>query len=267
MPALEVVYEAGGLPAYPLPEELAAAYGSLGFAEPRLFANFVASLDGVVAIPRVPGSTKLVADRSEADRFVMGLLRACADVVVMGASTFRGSAEARWTPASIYPPGEEAYAALRRALERAERPELAIVSASGALDPKLPALQAGAIVFTTDRGAERLAETLPPASALIPLGPEVDVAAAVEALRARGHGLILSEGGPTLLGSLLDAGLVDELFLTLSPVVAGRAPGDVRLGLVEGRAFLPERRLGGTLLSVRRAGSHLFLRYDLTGTS
>ena len=67
-------------------------------------------------------------------------------------------------------------------------------------------------------------------------------------------------GGPTLFGSLLDAGLVDELFLTLSPVLAGRAEGD-RLGLVERLELLPDRRVTGELASVRRHGSHLFLRY------
>ncbi|MCC6224535.1 MAG: dihydrofolate reductase family protein [Thermoleophilia bacterium] len=262
LPPLQVLYEAAGLPEFPLPEELGAVYGgSLGFTEPRLIANFVSSLDGAVAIPSIPASTKVIADRSETDRFVMGLLRACADALIMGASTFRGSAEARWTPASIYPRGESAYAELRRALGRSEAPELAIVSGSGALDPALPALRAGALVFTTNRGAERLEGMLPPASTPIPLGENVDVIAAIGILRARGHRLILSEGGPTLFGSLLDAGLVDELFLTLSPLVAGRAAGEERLSLVERMAFLPGRRVAAELLGVRRTGAHLFLRY------
>jgi riboflavin biosynthesis pyrimidine reductase len=261
---LEVLYEPEGLPAFPLPEQLAAVYGgSLGFPDSRLFANFVSTLDGVVAIPSVAGSTKLVSDGKELDRFVMGLLRACSDVLVMGASTFRGSSEARWTPGSIYPPAEAAYEDLRRALGRTGPSELAVVTRSGRLDPGYPALQAGALVFTTDGGADRLEGELPPASTLIALGDRVDPAAVAEILKARGHRLILSEGGPTFLGTLLDAGLVDELFLTLSPVVAGRSPEDARLSLVEGTAFLPERRLGGRLLGARRAGEHLFLRYEL----
>lgn len=261
---LEVLYEADHPPAFPLPADLAAIYGgSLGFREPRLFANFVSSLDGVVAIPSLPGSTKLIADRSDVDRFVMGLLRACADALLMGASTFRGSSEARWTPGSIYPPGEAAYAELRRALGRPPAPELVIVSSSGALDPGYPALRAGALVFTTAAGAERLQGSLPSASTLVSLGDRVDLATVVDALHARGHRLILSEGGPTLLGSLLDAGVVDELFLTLSPLVAGRSREEERLSLVEWTLFLPERRLGWRLLGARRGGSHLFLRYEL----
>ena len=261
---LEVLHEANGLQAFPLPDELAGVYGgSLGFPQPRLFANFVSSLDGVVAIPGVPASTKLISDKSDLDRFVMGLLRACADCLVMGASTFRGSSEARWTPGSIYPPAEEPYAELRRALGRVEGPELAVVTRSGSLDPGYPALEAGALVFTTRSGAERLTGTLPAASTVVALGDDADLKAMVENLRERGHRLILSEGGPTFLGSLLDDALVDELFLTLSPLVAGRSPAEERLSLVERTPFLPDRRLAGRLLSVRRGGSHLFLRYEL----
>ena len=52
---MELLFEAPGLPAFELPEELAAVYGgSLGFEEPRVFANFVSTLDGVVAIPSLP---------------------------------------------------------------------------------------------------------------------------------------------------------------------------------------------------------------------
>jgi hypothetical protein len=52
LPALEALYETPELPEFDLPAALADAYGgSLGFSEPRLYANFVASLDGVVAVP------------------------------------------------------------------------------------------------------------------------------------------------------------------------------------------------------------------------
>jgi riboflavin biosynthesis pyrimidine reductase len=264
MRSLEVLYEADGLLAYPLPTELENAYGgTLGFPETRVFANFVSSLDGVVAIQGVPRSAQLIRGESEADRLVMGLLRACADALVVGASTFRGSAEAHWTAESIYRPAEASYGELRAVLGRPRPPELAVVTASGLLDPVHPALVAGALVLTTDHGAERLATALPPASTLVSLGEEIDMRAALDALRSRGHRLILSEGGPTLLGSLLDAGLLDELFLTLSPVLAGRHEDARRLSLVEDAALLPDRRVGGELLGVRREGAHLFLRYAL----
>jgi hypothetical protein len=94
--------------------------------------------------------------------------------------------------------------------------------------------------------------------------PRLNPAAAVQALRAGGHELILCEGGPTVLGSLLETKLVDELFLTTSPLLAGRAPGRSRPGLVETAEFLPARSVSGRLLSLRRDESHLFARYALT---
>ena len=93
-------------------------------------------------------------------------------------------------------------------------------------------------------------------------GRHVDLPAAVDALRARGYGRILSESGPHLFGSLVEAQLIDELFLTVSPLVAGHAPGAVTaLSLIEGLTLLPETRVAWDLHGVRRHGSHLFLRY------
>jgi len=72
---------------------------------------------------------------------------------------------------------------------------------------------------------------------------------------------ILIEGGPRLLGEFYAQRLVDEQFLTVAPHIAGRDYGDGRLGLVMGQAFAPDDTRWGTLTDVRRAGSHLFLRY------
>ena len=263
---LELLYEAAGLPELPLPEALATRYGGpLGFEEPRLLMNFVSSLDGVVAIPAEAESPRLLGGGTDADRFVMALLRACAGSLLMGASTFRGSSEARWTAASLYAAAAEDFAELRRRLELDPEPLLAVVTRSGALDPSHPALEAGALVFTTERGAARLRGSVPGAAEVLVTdsGGAVDLAAAVGELRARGHGVVLSEGGPTMFGSLLDAGIADELFLTISPRLAGRPGGEERLGLVEGVALLPDRPVQGRLLSARRDGDHLFLRYEV----
>ena len=86
----------------------------------------------------------------------------------------------------------------------------------------------------------------------------------VAALRAEGYRSILTEGGPHLFGQLLAAGLVEQLFLTLAPALAGRQRDSTQIGLVEGTSLLPGIDVRGRLLSVRRSGSHLFLRYDLT---
>ncbi len=86
--------------------------------------------------------------------------------------------------------------------------------------------------------------------------------AAVAALYTRGHQLVVCEVGLHLFGSLLAADLVDELFLTRSPLLAGRGDG-ARLGLVEGNALLPAVHRDARLVSVRCARDHLFVRYEL----
>jgi riboflavin biosynthesis pyrimidine reductase len=261
---LELLYEPEGLAAFELPEELAALYpGSLGFESPRLFANFVATADGVVAIPSVEQSNKLIAAGSAADRFVMGLLRACADAVVVGSGTLAASPGGRWTPKQAYPDAAAAYDALREALGVSPAPEIVIQTGSGAVDPAHPLFEDGALVLTTDVGRTLLGDRLPKASSVVALGPGtvVDPVAAVGALRARGHRLILHEGGPHAIGSFFEAGVVDELFLTISPLLVGRAMLDPRLALVEGANLLPGRRL--RLLGARRDTDHLFVRYEI----
>jgi riboflavin biosynthesis pyrimidine reductase len=261
---LEVLFEADGLPSFDLPPELERLYGgTLGFRAPRLYANFVSTVDGVVAIPSIPGSNQIIAAGSEADRFLMGLLRAFADVVVIGTGTLHGSPQGRWSPAGPHPASGDALAELRRQLELPPLPELAILTRSGSLDVDHPVLERGAMVITTDRGRAALGDRLPAASTVESVGAELDPRDAVALLRERGHALVLTEGGPTVFGSLVAAGLVDELFLTVSPLLAGRPEPDDRLQLVEDAPLLPDAGVEGRLLSARRAGSHLFLRYEL----
>jgi len=93
-------------------------------------------------------------------------------------------------------------------------------------------------------------------------GEQVDVVAVVHELRNRNLGVLLTEGGPNLMGQLIDRGLLDEAFLTVSPVVAGQAETR-RLGMVEGIELLPKRGAWSRLLSARRHGDYLFLRYRL----
>jgi len=260
-----VLAEEPGLPELELPEELRRLYGGgLGFAGPRLFANFVQTIDGVVSIPDVPRSNALIADESEADRFLMGLLRACAGAVLVGSGTMLASPQGTWRPERVYPPAAEAFAELRRRLGLAERPLVACVTAGGSFDPAHPILEESALVLTTASAAAGLRASVPAATDVVAVneGDRVDLRLALGALRARGHALVLSEGGPTLFGSLLAAGLADELFLTVSPLLAGRDRSP-RLSLVEGVELLPEVRTEARVLSVRRDGGHLFLRYAL----
>ncbi|MGH3133307.1 MAG: dihydrofolate reductase family protein [Gaiellaceae bacterium] len=264
---LEVLFEREGLPTVDLPQQLHELYGgSIGFDEPRLYANFVSTIDGVVAIPAIPRSNALVAGSSDADRFVMGLLRAFADVVLVGAGTLASSPNGTWLPERVFPPAAAAFAELRRRLGRAERPEVAILTGRGSIAPTHPVLASGALVLTSEPGAVRLQGDLPEASTVAIVGeePEIDLRRAVEALHERRHGLILSEAGPHTFGGLVAAGLVDELFLTISPLVAGDRGQPTRLGLAESVDLMP-RGVRARLLGLRRHEEHLFLRYELDG--
>jgi len=82
--------------------------------------------------------------------------------------------------------------------------------------------------------------------------------------RASAGKLILVEGGPRLVADFYAERLLDELFLTLSPQIAGRGAGVERISLVMGQTFAPRNPLWGTLTDLRRGSSHLFLRYSFS---
>lgn len=259
MKPLERLFERDGLPGFDLPAGLAALYGGdFGFARPRVYANFVSSLDGVVALAGAGESGQRVSGGSEPDRFLMGLLRATADAVLIGAGTFRKIARALWHAEDIYPPAAELFAELRAQLGLRRHPLLVVVTASGEIDPQQPALR-DALIVTTPAGEARLRGTLPPGARVVaPDAARVSPRVLLDLLHADGLQAILTEGGPSVLGELLEAGLVDELFLTTAPRLFGRAPGDGRKSLVDG-VDLGGQPLG--LASVRRHESYLFLRY------
>jgi riboflavin biosynthesis pyrimidine reductase len=230
-----------------------------------VYANFVASIDGVVALgPEYPSSGSAISGRKSADRFVMGLLRACADAVLIGAGTLRATPRHRWTPDHVCPQAAPDFAELRRSLRRATQPELVVVTASGDVPTEHPALQSGALVATTLDGAGRLDGRLPAACTLLTAGEgsTLRMADVLAALHAHGHTAVLTEGGPHLIGHLLGEGLVDEVFLTISPVLAGRTDTS-RPGLIAGLELLPNRPAWTDLISARRRDSYLFLRYRL----
>jgi riboflavin biosynthesis pyrimidine reductase len=267
---------------------------------PYVVANFVATVDGVISLVE-PGhaSGGEISGFSEPDRMIMGLLRARADAVIFGSGTLHQDSGHVRTAAYVYPELAEQYAALRRRTGRTQpHPLNVVVSASGRVDlaeptfhtPDLPA-----VIATTPAGRMRLvAVGLPPGVEVLAVEGDgagtpgvkethpapgaadggvrpataltssvgVDPTALLNALgREYGVRLALHEGGPHVLAAFVAAGVVDELFLTLAPQLAGRSPGAERLGLLEGHAFAPGAAPWGGLLSVKRAGDHLFLRY------
>src|SRR5437867_297418 len=160
---LDVLFEDAALATVELPSDLHRLYGSdLGFDEPRVYANFVSTLDGVVSIPSIPGSNRLINMESEADRFVMGLLRAFADVVLVGSGVLRASPRGTWRAGKVYPGAEEAFAELRARLGKPPAPEVAILTGSGSIDPAHPVLGSRSVVLTSSVGSARLDGRLPP---------------------------------------------------------------------------------------------------------
>jgi riboflavin biosynthesis pyrimidine reductase len=230
---------------------------------PCVYANFVSSIDGVVALESgTAASGGIISGRNQADRFVMGLLRAFAEAVLVGAGTVRAEGgRALWTPEYIFPDAVEGYRALRARLKRSPEPLLVIVSARGDLDPSVQALQVGALVLTTKAAEAGLRSKLPTANRVIAVsdGDRVAPGEIMHALHAEGYHLILTEGGPTLFGQLVEASLVDELFLTVSPALAGQKNN---FGLIHGVDFGKDLKRA-SLRSVRQHESHLFLRYRL----
>lgn len=262
-PPIELLFGAPGVD--DLPDRLAEPYGSgLGLPDRVVYANFVGSIDGIVAIGELGPSSSVISGRDPGDRFVMALLRAAADVVLVGAGTFREHG-GPWTAAVSFPDAAEAFAELRRREGRTPEPSLAIVTASGDLGAGKHGSLEGTIVLTTEKGSGALDGT---GAEVIVLGDDAELEGAriVEHLRERGFRRILTEGGPRLMARLVESRVVQELFLTVSPVIsgAGDRPGE-RSTLTPGLELLPHDRRDAVLRSVRHRGSYLFVRYGLEG--
>jgi riboflavin biosynthesis pyrimidine reductase len=184
-----------------------------------LRANFVTSADGAAYIDgRSAGLS------SDGDMRVFGILRVLADVVLVGAGTARVE---EYKPARRRP----ALAELRAG--RPETATIALVTRTLGLNLLSPLFtetppDARTIVITNEASDPELRAAAAEVADVIVAGEEeVDLGAALDALRERGLGRVLCEGGPHLLGDLSAAGLLDELCLSLSPTLAG--PGAQRI--------------------------------------
>jgi riboflavin biosynthesis pyrimidine reductase len=184
-----------------------------------LRANMVATADGAASLN---GLTQGIS--SDTDRRVFALLRTLCDVILVGASTVR---EEKYKPARP----QELWSHLREG--RPPTPPIAVVSRRLALDPDSPLITAApaharTIVITAAQAPEdRRAELARHADVIVAGDETVDLTAAVSALTKRGHRRMLAEGGPRLLAQLAEAGLLDELCLTIGPLMAG--PGAPRI--------------------------------------
>ncbi|MFD3326512.1 pyrimidine reductase family protein [Streptomyces sp. NPDC058701] len=201
-------------------DELAEAYAypSLGAGEHWLRANMVSTLDGAA---QHDGRSQPIS--GETDMRIFGTLRALADVVVVGAETVR---QEGYRPARA----RDAFAARREAAGQGPAPAIAVVTASLDLDFTLPLFTSPLVPTLVVTGAaapaDRVAEAVEAGAEVVVAGDGtgVDPARAVRELAGRGLRRQLTEGGPRLLGQFVAADALDELCLTISPMLtAGSA--------------------------------------------
>jgi 5-amino-6-(5-phosphoribosylamino)uracil reductase len=280
----EILFDDGedsrfGDPAY-------APYGKLGFPEPPagrpwIYSNFVQSLDGIVSFK---GKHPLGSDISQSaeDRWLMDLLRAHADAVILGANTLVEETRVTGGRGPVYRIEDPALRELRVKLGRKKEKNVFV---TGAMRIDLDAYQVfdgdlvDVIVVTTIKGAARLKEKRahPQVRAVVAgEGDFVDLGKAMQILRDEfGIEYLLCEGGPTLYGYMSRAGLIDEKFITVSPVEIGLLippeqelaeseksnPPRERPTIFAAPGFTKENAPWWRWMSCRRVGDHQFSRY------
>jgi riboflavin biosynthesis pyrimidine reductase len=265
-----------------------APYGKMGFPSahserPWTFANFVQSIDGVASFkgPHAAGSD---ISQSAEDRWLMDLLRAHADAIITGIRTLveetLSAPKLNQGRGPVYRIEDEALRDLRVKFGR-KREKVIFVTASGSIDPRAYRVfdgdQMDSLILTTKAGAVRLQGRIGQ-ERLIIAGQDkmIDLPAAMRTLRKEmsiEH--LLCEGGPTLYGSMARAGLMDEKFVTVSPLEIGLlvppeqgvSPAgtgtqlNVRPTTFMFPGFTKETAPWWRWMSCRRVGDHQFNRY------
>jgi len=272
----------------PFADDALMPYGNLGFPvppsdRPWIYTNFVQSLDGIVSLLGKYASGAEIS-RSSADRWLMDLLRAHADGLLMGMSTLRVELLPR-SPGNrgiVFQVVEPELLRLREKLGKGRQRNIFVTRA---VDLELTRWKVfdgdvvDAAIVTSPAGAERLRTrgTHPHVTVIAAgMGESVDLATAIRGLRQQmGIRYLLCEGGPTLYGSLARADLVDEKFLTVAPLEIGqvvppeqeRLPSEsgvsplMRPTVFGGPGFTQESMTHWTWLSCRKSGDHQFNRY------
>ncbi|MBA2272452.1 MAG: RibD family protein [Actinobacteria bacterium] len=257
-----------------LPPEFKAIFGGpwtippAGGDRPYVYINFATSRDGRVSfsMPGHSGGGDVTGFNAH-DRWLMGLLRARADAILMGDNTLRTEPEHLWTPGHIFPEDEDAFNELHAAEKRRSPTLLVFLSLKGDIpsDAAVFGEDVEVVIATTHLGAET-AHKLKSATAqvdVLELGDDgVDIVRLMTMLRSDyGVERLLCEGGPRVYGSLLAAGQVDDEFIALCPIMIGDSPdGPHCPSLVEGVRFAPGRAPQSRIVGLRRADNHLFLR-------
>ncbi|MBC7723515.1 MAG: pyrimidine reductase family protein [Burkholderiaceae bacterium] len=232
--------------------DVIAAYAPADRAAPHLRLGFIASIDGAATREGVSGGLG-----NADDRLVFETLRMLCDVILVGAGTVRaeGYGGVRVDEESV---------AWRVENGLSPQPRLALVTSRLDFDPRHPFFEGAAerpealrpIVVTTSASDPAMRAAFADVADVVVCGETgVDPALMVASLHAAGLTQLHCEGGPSLFGSLIAADLVDELCLTVSPVLDGGDSGRISAG----SAATPRPM---RLLHATPAGSMLFLRYE-----
>ena len=215
---------------------------------PWLRANMVSSADGAA---NLDGASAALS--SGTDRRLFALLRALSDVIIAGAATVRTE---KYKPART----QEPWRYLRDG--RPPTPPIAVVTARLDLDPasrlitEAPEYARTIVITTAQAPADRRAELARHAEVIVAGEETVDLKTAVSALAERSYRRMLAEGGPHLLAQLLEARLMDELCLTIGPLMAGPGASRIVAGALPITPPLPL-----TLAHVLADDGFLFCRY------
>jgi riboflavin-specific deaminase-like protein len=224
---------------------------------PFVLLNMVASVDGRATIS---GRSGPLGNR--ADRELFHALRGAIDAVMVGAGTVRAERYGRLVP-------DEGHRRARRGLGLSEEPLACVVSASLALSKDTPLLAdpAARVVIVTPSQASLATSGASVEYVRASREGLLDLPAALAELHERfAVRTVLCEGGPHLSCQLLSEGLVDELFLSVSPKLAGGDPvSGEQLRILAGAELAPPVQL--RLLAAAESDSQLFLRYGVCASA
>jgi len=227
-------------------DAIAAAYQADAVRSPWLRVNFISSIDGAATANGLSAGLG-----GPADHRVFGILRRLCDVVLVASGTVLAEG---YGPMVL----DDASVAWRLAHGLRAQPVFAIVTGRLDLDPTSPIFTDAPvrpIIVTSDASPVALRTALAKVADILICGKtEIDPVSMVAQLTARGLARIHCEGGPTFFGGLLDADVVDELCLTLSPLLEAGPSGRIaHSATADSRAM----HLAGVL----RSDDMLLLRY------
>jgi riboflavin biosynthesis pyrimidine reductase len=187
-----------------------------------------------------------------ADKAVFAVLRSLTDVVLVASGTMQAE---HYGPAMLPPDVEDA----RRRRGQRPVPPIAVVTASCKFDTTTPfftdATERPIVITGSAANDDDCARTAAVADVVVAGGEQVDLRQALQELGARGFRHVLAEGGPTLNGELAHLGLLDELCVTLAPLLAS---GDAKRFLAGSTLDSLE---GLRVQSICEEDDYLFLRY------